>query len=136
LSIAVSITIIVFGVRQYRSEQNELMSFNEGFLVALGIAILGIVISSIGQYIYSNLIDPMLYETMADQMTTMLEKYNAPEAEITKATEQIKNMGTMEGLGLQLLKSAAMMAVIAAIIAAVMKKQPSNPFNNKTSDQL
>ena len=136
LSILISIGIIVYAVRQYRNEQNNTLTFNDGFVVALGISFLGIIIGTLGQYIYTNFIDPSFYESMADQMTEMFEKYNTPQSEVEKAVEQIKNSGTINAMLMSVLKSSAFMAIVSAIIAAIMKKQPENPFNNNTIDQL
>jgi uncharacterized membrane protein YhaH (DUF805 family) len=129
VSLIISISVIVLGVRQYRDvESNGNVTLGQAFIVAFGITVIGLVIGTIGQYIYTNLIDPTFYETMAEEMVAMFEKYNVPEADAEKALDQIRNSNTIGNMFWNLAKGAMFMAVVSLIIAAIMKKQPDNPF--------
>ncbi len=131
ISMAISIAIIVYGIQQYRdTELGGQISFGQGFITALGISIVGILLSTIGQYLYTSIIDPTFYETMAEQMNEMFEKLNVPETAREEALEQIRNSGTLSIMLINGAKVSGFMAVVSLIIAAIMKKQPaSNPFD-------
>lgn len=135
-SIALGVTIFVVGLKAYRTENGGFLTFGEAFKAAFGILIIGMVISVVGQYIYTNFIDPDFYDTMADQMQEMLEKFNAPEAQIQESIEQIRNSNSISGILRGLLSGTMMMTIIALIVAAIMKKQPDNPFQNEPLDKI
>jgi hypothetical protein len=136
LSISITIGFIIYGVSEYRSELNNRLTFNQAFIAAFGIALAGNIIGTMGQYVYTNFIDPTFYDTMAEQMTAMMEKYNTPENAIQQAVEQIKNSGSIGVMAKNLLGLSTFMAIVSLIIAAVMKKQPDNPFDDKIIDKL
>lgn len=138
LSLAVSTTILVMGVRFHRDrELGGYITFGQAFAVTFGIAMIGMLIGNVGQYIYTHFVDPNFYENMADQMTVMFEKFNVPEADMEKAIEDVKNAGSLSGMLGNIVKGGVMMSIVAAIIAAILKRNPDNPFaNNQSSDEL
>jgi hypothetical protein len=136
LSLLIMIVVIIYGVNEYRNELNNRLTFNQAFIAAFGIALVGNIIATAGQYIYTNLIDPTFYDTMAEQMTAMMEKYNTPESAMQQAVEQIRNSGSIAVMAKNLLSLSIFMAIVSLIIAAIMKKQPDNPFDDKIIDKL
>jgi hypothetical protein len=136
LSILIIIGMVIYGVSQYRSELNNRLSFNQAFIAAFGISLLGNIIGTAGQYIYTSIIDPSFYDAMAEQLTTMMEKYNTPESAMQQAVEQIRNSGSMEVMAKNLLNLSIFMAIVCLVIAAIMKRKPDNPFDDKIIDQL
>lgn len=135
-SVVLIIGVVIYGVSQYRSELNNRISFKQAFIAAFGISLFGNIIANVGQYIYTNLIDPTFYDTMAEQMTTMMEKYNTPDNAMQQAVEQIRNSGSIEMMAKNLFNLSIFMAIVCLIIAAIMKRQPNNPFDDKIIDQL
>lgn len=136
VSIGIGVTVFVIGLKVYRSENGGYLTFGQAFKAAFGILIIGTLVSLVGQYIYTNFIDPTFYDTMADQMQEMLEKFNAPEAQIQESIEQIRNSNTIGGLLRSLFSGTILMTIIALIVAAVMKKQPESPFQNEPLDKI
>ena len=136
ISIAITVIILVYALSQYRSELNNNMNFKQAFIAAFGISLIGSLIGTVGQYFYTNFIDPSFYDTMAEQMTMMFEKYNVPEAEAQKGIAQIRNSGTIGAIAMNFLKSSIGTIIISLIIAAIMKKEPNNPFDNKVIDKI
>jgi hypothetical protein len=136
ISMSITIGILIYALIEYRSELNNRLSFNQAFIIAFGISLVGNIIATAGQYIYTNLIDPTFYDTMAEQMTAMMEKYNTPEKAMQEAVEQIRNSGSIAVMAKNLLSLSIFMAIVSLIIAAIMKKEPDNPFDNKIIDQL
>ncbi|MFZ4543808.1 MAG: DUF4199 domain-containing protein [Saprospiraceae bacterium] len=138
VSMAVSIAILVVGVRFHRDKElNGFITFGQAFAVTFGISMIGMLVSNIGQYFYTHFIDPLFYENMADQMATMFEKFNVPEADAEKAIEDVKNAGSLSGMLGNIVKGGVMMTIVSAIIAAILKRKPNSPFStNQPSDEL
>lgn len=136
IGVAVGVTVLVIGVKAHRTENGGFLTFGQAFIAALGILVVGSVVSTIGQYIYTNFVDPTFYDTMASQMQEMLEKAGAPEDQIQLNTEKIKNSNSIGGVLKNFLTGTIFMALIALIVAAVLKKQPDSPFQNEPLDKI
>lgn len=136
ISMVISVGVLVVGVKYHRDKElGGMITFGQAFAVAFGISLISLIIGSLGQYVYTTFIDPAFYDTMVENMTTMLEKYNVPEDQIAQSVEPIKTMGSFQGMLMSILKGTLGMSILSAIIALILKKQP-NPFSNKPFDQL
>ena len=100
-SLAASIAIPVMGVRFHRNiDLGGYITFAQAFAVCFGIVMLGMLISNLGQYIYTNFIDPNYFDNLSEQMQEMFEKFNVPEANAEAAIEELKNTSTVSGLAM------------------------------------
>jgi hypothetical protein len=123
LLIVAMVLIPILGVREHRNNQlGNLISFGRAFLVAMLILAVGMLISTIFNYVYTNFINPSYVDTLKEGMTEMLEKYNVPEAQLEESLKQIEEMKTPMGNLKGLAKNLAGGAVISLIIAAIMKR--------------
>jgi hypothetical protein len=136
IGIAIGITVLVIGIKAYRDEIGGFLTFGQAFGAAFGIMIIGTVVSTLGQYIYTNFIDPSFYDTMAEQMQEMLERVGAPEDQIQMNIDKIKDSNSFFGILKNFLTGSIFMTFFALIVAAIMKKQPESPFQNEPLDQL
>jgi hypothetical protein len=123
LVLVAMIVIPVLGVREHRNNQlGGLISFGRAFLVCMLILGLSILVSTIFNYVYMNFINPSYIDTMKEGITEMMEKYNLPEAQLEESLKPFEEMKTPIGNLKSMAKSLAMSAVIALIIAAIMKR--------------
>ena len=138
LSFVASIVIPVIGVRFHRNiDLGGYITFAQAFAVCFGIVMIGMLIGNLGQYFYTSFVDPYYYDNLSEQMLEMFEKLNVPESDAEAALEEIKNTSTLPGIAKNFLKGSIIMVFVASIIAAIMKKNPGNPFEqNKPSGEL
>jgi Protein of unknown function (DUF4199) len=123
LVLVAMVVIPVLGVREHRNNQlGGLISFGRAFLVCMLILALGILVSTIFNYVYMNFINPSYVDTMKEGMIEMMEKYNLPEAQLEESLKPLEEMKTPMGNLKSLAKNLAGGAVISLIIAAIMKR--------------
>jgi ABC-type multidrug transport system fused ATPase/permease subunit len=117
------IVIPVLGVKEHRNNQlGGHISFGRAFLVCMLILVVGMLISTIFNYVYMNFINPSYVENMKEGMIEMMEKYNLPEAQLEESMKPFDELKTPIGNLKSLGKSLAGGAVISLIVAAVMKR--------------
>ncbi len=112
----------IFSIREHRGNLGGFIDFKEAFVVCFVAFAIGMVISSIFNFVYNNYINPSYMESMKESMVNMYEKYNVPEAQRTEALKSLDDAKTAYGTVMGLLKSIAGSAVMAAIMAAIMKR--------------
>jgi DNA-binding transcriptional regulator of glucitol operon len=79
ISLALTIAAIVFGMIQFRKENNGFMSLSQAMKVGVGIALVGGIIGIVFNQLMVNVIDP-------EMMTKAMEFQKAALAESTKMT--------------------------------------------------
>ncbi len=119
--------VILGGVQlsKTRRERKGVLSFKEAFTAYFLSSFIGIVISTVFSILLLNVIDTeardIITEHLLDFQVGMMEKFNAPKAEIEKAIVAIKEnsqfslMGQIKGLFGALLGSAFFGLILAAI---------------------
>jgi hypothetical protein len=123
LSLVIYILIMVLSVKKHRDQDLwSYISFKRAFGIAfLSSAIAG-VISSVGNWIYG-LVDPGYFDRMQEGAAEMYENMGMSEEQIEQAMEQIKNPYSIGNIIMGLGVGMLMGAVIALVIAAIMKKE-------------
>ena len=117
------IATLVLGVKEHRNNQlGGFVSFGRAFLVCFLIIVVSAIISTIFSYIYMVFINPSYIESMKEGMTEMFEKYNLPEEKIAESLKQFDDMKTVSGNLISLAKNVGGGAVVALIVAAIMKR--------------
>lgn len=130
--IAIYLGIGIALLLKTRRELGGVMTFKEGFTAYFISAVIGMLISTVFNFLLFNVIDPGAKETIKEitieKTTSMMEDFNVPAAEIDKAIENIENTDNysvgalIKGYVWGLLFSA----IFGAILAAIFKKSPSN----------
>jgi hypothetical protein len=127
LSIVFVILIGVYAVRQHRN--NELkgsISFGRAFLVALVALVVAGLIGSAFNILYMTVIDPNYAETVMSKMEEMFSNFGMDESMMETQLEATRNrLTTSAMLKNGLLWGNVINAVIAVIIAAIMKRKPA-----------
>lgn len=141
IAIALSIIVPVYVLRQYRKGQQDRLTFGEAFMIAFFGVALGSLVATVFQVFYTSVVDPdfpgrvamatveMTHGFVAGQIDDEALDTILREAE-KDALERYTLLGALKGFGIGMI----IMAVIALIIAAVMKRQPESAFNKDIID--
>lgn len=127
----ITIVLMVLPILQQRKEQNGLISFKEAFLIAFIVSVSSSLITQVYTYVLYNLIDielaGFIKEKAVESAASMMEKFNTPQEEIEKQLEKMQEQDFSQTPGTiakQFLWGTIVGAIIASIIAAILKKQP------------
>jgi hypothetical protein len=132
LSLVISIVLIIYFGKQYRTEIGGFMSFGTAFNFSFAVMVVSGVVGLIGQILLYHVIDPSLPKVLADvafdNSMKMMESFGQNPDSLPPATlDEIRNStlssfsigGQIKGFGFVLIISA----IIALILAAVLKKR-------------
>lgn len=127
LGLVVGITILVMAVREHRDQQlGGFISFGRAFLVCLLVLVISTIVAQIFSYLYMNFINPAAAQEAVEAAKTMMEKFGLPEDQIDAAME--KAAADLKS-PMSIIKNSAgsifFGAIIALIMGAIMKKEPS-----------
>ena len=117
-------------MREYRTANAGYMTYGEGMgLGALLSAVAGLL-SSIFSVFYTQIIDPGFQERITEQVREQLESSgNMSDEQVDQAVEM---MGKFQSPGLQflfgILGTILIGVVFSLIIAAILRKNKTNPF--------
>ena len=109
-------------IREHRTNLGGFIDFKQAFLVSFATFMLGLVIGTVFNFIYNNYINPSFMEGMRDSLNAMFEDANMPEASRAEAMKGIDDAKTIAGTLKSMVSVTIMGAVVAAIMAAIMKK--------------
>jgi hypothetical protein len=127
IGILAVVLIGYFTIKHHRDrELGGYISFGRAFLVCLIALVTAGLISSIFNYIYMTFIDPDYVNTALEKMEEMFSSMGMSEDQIEEAlkgTRERFEPSTMLTTGL--LWSIGINAIIALIMAAIMKKRPA-----------
>ncbi len=128
ISLALYIGLMVIAIRHYRDNENGgAVTFGQGFLIGLGIALIVAVFSAVFNYIYMNFIEPDYLEITLREMESMYESLGMSEEQLEMMMEEAqKNMSPGKMLMQGILFSGIFGAIVAAIVAAILKRNPDS----------
>lgn len=127
LTFGTYIAVMVLAVKHHRdNELGGYITLGRAFIVALLASIIMALINTVFTYLYMTVIDPGYIETLADQSRELYENMGMDEAAIDAALGEVKKAFTLTRQLLGLVIGSAFGAVIAIIIAAIMKKVRPN----------
>lgn len=119
------IIIMVLPVRKHRDQDlGGHIPFGRAFTVAFLTSLIVGIISTAFNMLYMNVIDPSLGATIIEDTRDMYEGMGMSEAQIESAMKQVERGFTVTGQLMGLGIGVGFGAVIALIIAAIMKKNP------------
>lgn len=127
LIFAIGITVAVLAIKHHRN--NELggyVSFGRAFLVGFLVLAIAAVISTVFQMVYVLAIDPGIVDVAEQNMEKMLSGFGMPEDALQQSLQGVRDGFTPGKMLLQgLVYNNIFNAVIALIIAAIMKRKPA-----------
>jgi Protein of unknown function (DUF4199) len=128
LSVFVVLTAMFIGfgiatIREHRTSLGGFIDFKTAFMVCLAVFSVGVVIYSSFSFVYYNYINTSYMENMKESMVGMYDKYDVPDAQRADGLKAIEDGKTILGTAISSLKLIAGSAVLAAIMAAIMKKE-------------
>lgn len=133
-TLAINIALMVIPVTSRRKELGGFISFGNAFVICFLVLAGSALLQSVFTYILYNLVDPELSEFIKEKAietaTSMMEKFGAPQESIDKAIEEMQNENfaqTPARIGKQFFFGLLFGAVIALIVAAILKKNPKVP---------
>lgn len=138
IGLIMAIGAVVLAMKEVRTEQEGYLGFGEAMKVGLGVFVLGVLISSLFQWVLFNFIDTSLIEaskeyaiesvrSMSEKMGDMMNMSEEQMEEmVAKTEEEMANMGNPMSLGsvvqTWLLASLIGGLPLNLILAAIMKK--------------
>lgn len=138
ISLAISISILVVLFKKYRTSIGGFISFGNAFLYCFIALAVSVILSQLFNYLFILLVDPEYNKSIMEAQKTWMENYLAgkmPEEKIAEQLDaldlQAAKMGKFSYIIRTSLISTAVSAVIALIVAAIMKKKVEI-FDNNT----
>lgn len=124
LMLAVGIAILFFAIKEHRDKQGGYITFGDAFLVAFLSSLLGGVIGVLWVYIQQHFITPDMVAEQAEIAVENMSAWISDEAALEQMRESILHPPAYTPL-ISLLMIAGINAIIAGIMALIMKKEPS-----------
>jgi hypothetical protein len=125
VGIVVAVMGIVFAHRAFRRSNNNLMTYNQGVIIALIIIVLWSVMASLFNCLYVNYIDPDFVDRLKAEMTAFLERSRIPDNRIAESVAGFEELRPPLGKALlgALGKGVSFGLVLGLIISAFTKRK-------------
>jgi len=129
ISIALTIGLIVLGIKKYKEINNGFISWGQGVKIGVGICILSALIAAIYQYIFMTFIEPdFMLQAMEVQNQAYLDS-GMTEEQIEVANEMAKKFQSPGiVMAMSIVGAAILGFIISAIAAAIMKKSEEETY--------
>ncbi len=123
---AISLGVIVSGIKQYRDQQRDgFITFGEAFFTGFLVALVVAVFSAIFTAIYMTVIAPDIMETAINEGISKMEEQGLDDEQIDNAVKMTKIFTSPIFLTISALFGGLFSGAIFALIgAAIMKKDP------------
>lgn len=135
-SIAISIVLLVFLFKKYRTMVGGFISFRDAFLYCFTALTVSVLLSSLITNLFIFLIEPDYYKNIMEAQKAWMENYLAGKMSeeqmaqtLDKIEEQAASMGSVKYMLKNVLYSIIGSGIIALIVGAIMKKNP-DVFDN------
>ena len=129
LGFGIFIIFIILGIRKFKANNNQFMSWEQGLKIGVGIAVLAGLIGAIYQYIFVTFIEPDMMNQMLEIQNQKMIDQGKTEEEIEAANEMSKKFQTpilIAAFGI--IASAIGGFIISAITSAIMKKTEEDTY--------
>jgi len=126
LSLVFTIAFMYLACKEFKDENEGILPFGKAFLVAFLVGLIGILLSSVVNYIYISFVDPNIMQNIVDAQLEKLANDPNVSDEQLEATENMMGMVTnpiftvLSGL----FGGAFFSAILALIVGAIVKKNP------------
>jgi len=132
----VPIIIIVLTLKAVRQDNNDVLSFGDGFKNGWLAYAVGALIASLFTYVLYNFIDPSIIdiqkEATLEMTSSMMERFGAAQSDIDEAIDKIEETDMSYGIGKVftgwLFLAGIFGTLLSLVIAAIMKKSDPNPL--------
>jgi len=122
ISFLLIIAVIVMGVKKFKSENNNSISFGEAVKIGVGISILSALITVIYNLIFVNFIEPDFIDQLDLKQEEMMYNSGMSDEQIEKTIEIGKKFkGPFISSAIGIIASAFLGFVISAITGAIIK---------------
>ncbi len=119
----------ILGMNKFKSTNNDFMSWGQGVKIGVGIVLIGTLISTLYQVVFTSFIEPDFYAQVEEVTRLALVDAGLTEEQIDMQLEmQGKFQGTAIGYGMGILFMAFIGFISSAIIAAVKKKSEEDTY--------
>ncbi len=125
-SLIFTIAFMFLACKEFKEENGGVLAFGKAFLIAFLVGLIGILISSIVNYIYISFVDPNIMQNIMDAQLEKLANDPNVSDEQLEATENMMGMMTkpiftvLSGL----FGGAFFSAILGLIVGAIAKKNP------------
>jgi hypothetical protein len=137
--LAVSITILVILLKNYRKSAGGILVFKDAFLFCLIALVTSGIISSLFSFLFMQFFDPQYMSRIMEAQRSFMENYLAGKlsdeqmaSTLDKMDEKFKNTSLISQTLKGLIWNVVFSAIIALIVGAIMKKNP-DVFDDKTA---
>ena len=123
------IGIIAYGIKQYKTANNNFLSWGQGVKIGVGVAIVGGLIMVIYNYLFMNFIEPDFMNQMMEIQNKAFLDQGLTEEQVEAAnamTSTFSSPGIMAAIGI--ISYAIGGFIVAAITAAIMKKSEEENY--------
>tara|TARA_B110000495_G_scaffold61975_1_gene52661 strand:+ start:23 stop:544 length:522 start_codon:yes stop_codon:yes gene_type:complete len=123
------IVIIVLGIRNFKSVNNNLITWGQSVKIGVGIAIVSALLGIIYNLIFMNFIEPEFMNQMMEKQVVAWEELNMTEEQIEankSMMETFSSPGITSAIGI--VAAAFFGFVISAIAGAIMKRTEEDQY--------
>ena len=123
------IVIIVLGIRNFKSVNNNLITWGQSVKIGVGIAIVSSLLVIIYNLIFMNFIEPEFMNQMMEKQVVAWEELNMTEEQIEASKsmmETFSSPGITSAIGI--VAAAFFGFVISAIAGAIMKRTEEDQY--------
>lgn len=136
ISLAIPIIFYITGGMAERKQNGGFIKYKDAFIALFIIGVVGYLINLTYTVVFTNVIDKdfntRLEEVVTQSTTVWLEKYNMEQEQIDKQMEKIHeqfaNANTVGAYAKQLIWALIISAIISAIFAFIIKRNPPENF--------
>jgi len=123
ISIVIMAVIIFLGIKEYRKNNDGLLSLGQGIKTGLGIVLIGAVISVIYTLIFANFIEPGFIDHIVElQKQQFLENPNMTDEMIETMSENTRKYFWPFTIGMIFIFSLFLGFIVSLISSLIMKK--------------
>ncbi|MDY7393719.1 DUF4199 domain-containing protein [Aureibaculum sp. 2210JD6-5] len=123
ISIAITIVVIVLGIKEYKKRNNGFLTLGQGLKTGVGIALIASIISAIYIFIFAKFIEPDFVENIIEiQRQKFMENPNMSEEMMDNIGENTRKYFYLFTIGYIFIASIFIGFVVSLIASLVMKR--------------
>jgi hypothetical protein len=126
LSLLITVAIIVFGLKNFKDQNNGFLTLGQAIKTGVGITLISIVIGLIYHIVFVKVLEPDFYTNMIQSYEqNMLKNYpDMPEEQVEMAVEMTKKFSNL-GMTIAMMFGIGLLfgLIISLIVGAIMKKE-------------
>ena len=128
IGIIIPATILVLGIRNFKSKNNGFLTWGQGVKVGVGIALIWGLIAIGFTLLLEQVISPELIEQKLEASRTLMQNFGATEEIIEQEIEKARNQNPFVASSFGLIFLVFIGFVISAIASAIMKKSEEEVY--------